>query len=231
MRIRRLSILLGLAALATAASAGNGPYLLELGLQGGTTYYMGDAQKYIFTNPREVYGAQIRYKIDRRWALQLKGQNGRIAFKYPVDGAGFKPKYTEKQTMTNNIISLDVAAEYNFFRYGNDWGTGNIRPYTPYIFLGLGVSLYDGLQPYGNVALYIPFGIGFKWNFAEHCGLILTWQHSMYFVDDLENVDDYNNIERLNGSNFLNCDRTGSITFGLVFDFIEAKKVCRTCDW
>ena len=182
-------------------------------------------------HPREIYGAQLRYKFNRRWAVQVKGQAARFAFKYPVDGAGFVADMRNQQVFTNKMVSVDAVAEYNFFRYGNDWGTGNIRPYTPYIFAGVGASLYDGFEPFGNVAFYLPFGLGFKWNFAQHCGLILTWQHNMYFVDNLENKEEYDNLYRLNGSNFLNCDRTGSLTFGLIFDFIEAKKVCRSCDW
>ncbi len=232
MRIGRVVILsLGFVLCAISVEAGNGPYLLELGLQGGMSYYVGDANRHIFMHPREVYGLQFRYKFDRRWALQVKGQYARYGFKYPVDGAGFVPDLSKQQVLTNKMISVDICAEYNFFRYGNDWGTGNIRPYTPYIFLGLGGSLYDGYESYGNLAFCIPFGFGFKWNFAQHCGLILAWQHAMYFVDNLENIDDYNNVERLNGTNFLNCDLTGCLTFGLIFDFVEAKKICRSCDW
>lgn len=214
-----------------ASCLAGGPYVLELGLQGGVNYYVGDANPYIFMHPREVYGAQLRYKIDRRWALQLKGQSGRYAFKYPVDGAGFIPKTTEQTILTNRMISIDAVGEFNFFRFGNDWNDRRNRPYTPYIFLGLGVSMYGGQREYCELALYMPFGIGFKWKFSEHCGLQLAWQNQVYFVDDLENVEEYNDIQKLNGSNFLNSDLVGNVTFGLVFDFIEAKKVCRTCDW
>lgn len=216
---------------ASLMRAGDGPFLVELGLQGGLNYYIGDANNIPFARPREIYGAQFRYKFDRRWALQIKGQASRIAFLFPVDGAGFVPNLAHQQKMTNKFISLDACAEYNFFRFGNDWSTGKLKPYTPYVFLGLGLSLYDGKADYENMALYIPFGVGFKWKFAKHAGLCIAWQHNIYFVDNLENIEEYDNIERLNGSNFLNCDLTGNLTFGLVFDFIEAKKVCRTCDW
>lgn len=226
-----LAILLIMSALSVRdVRAGNGPYLIELGLQGGVNYYVGDAQHIIFTHPRETYGAQFRYKFDRRWALQIKGQASRIAFRYPVYDAGFTPEEGSSQSiLTNKFISLDAVAEFNFFRFGENWS--GTKPYTPYIFLGAGLSLYDGYRPYSNMGFYMPFGVGFKWKFAEHCGLQLAWQHNVYFKDDLENIEDYDDVEKLNGSNFLNCDLTGSFTFGLVFDFIEAKKVCRTCDW
>lgn len=211
---------------------GSGPYVMDLGLQGGMNYYTGDAHHVIFMHPRETYGGFFRYKFDRRWAVQVKGMGSRIAFKYPVAGAGFLPEDgIEPRVYTNNMISLDATAEFNFFRYGNDFHDRRIKPYTPYIFLGFGLSLYDGYEPYSNLGFYLPMGIGFKWKFSDHCAMQIAWQHNIYFVDNLENIDDYNNVQQLNGSNFLNCDATGSLTAGIVFDFIEAKKVCRTCDW
>lgn len=214
--------------LSASTCRADGPYLLELGMQGGMSYYMGDAQHMIFMHPREAYGAQFRYKFNRRWAMQVKGQSSRIAFKYPVAGAGFIPTETPS-VHTNKLISVDAVAEFNFFRLGENYNDPRVKPFSPYIFAGVGVSLYDGSSPYSNAGFYIPFGIGLKWKFAEHCGLQVAWQHNMYLADNLENIDDYNNVEGLNGSNFLNCDQTGNITIGLVFDFLEKKKVCRTC--
>ena len=57
-------------------------YACEVGLQMGLGYYVGDATKVIFMNPREAYGAQFRYKFDLRWAIQVKAQRQRIAFFY-----------------------------------------------------------------------------------------------------------------------------------------------------
>ena len=48
------------------------PYLCDFGVQGGLGYYIGDAQGHPFMMPREVYGAQFRYKFNNRWALQVK---------------------------------------------------------------------------------------------------------------------------------------------------------------
>ena len=53
-------------------------YRLELGVQAGVGYYMGELAPHAFMNASEVYGAQIRCKIDQRWALQVKGQRQRV---------------------------------------------------------------------------------------------------------------------------------------------------------
>ncbi|MCQ2334214.1 MAG: outer membrane beta-barrel protein [Paludibacteraceae bacterium] len=233
-----------LSAATTPAHAGD--YLLELGAQGGMMYYVGDAQSMIFMHPRETYGGQMRYKFNRRWALQLKGQYGRIGFRQTTDCYDYQgnlwPADTEKKgtIATNQMVMLDLVGEYNFLPFAFDARSGRVRPYTPYIFLGAGIGLYDGNRgprTFKQMSAYLPFGIGFKWKFAEHCGLQAAWQHNLYLpADNIEGYwvnkqgeTVYDNTHDLNGKNFLNFDMTGSLTIGLVFDFIEAPKVCKTC--
>ena len=55
-------------------------YRCEFGLQGGLSYYVGDATPHIFMNPQYAAGAQFRYKFTPRWALQVKGQWQQIKF-------------------------------------------------------------------------------------------------------------------------------------------------------
>ena len=74
-------------------------------------------------------------------------------------------------------------------------------------------------------------GIGFKWKFHEQVGLNIAWQHNVYFADNLENREDLNNRHDLNGSNIMNCDLTGMVTVGIVFEFARAKKGCRICNF
>lgn len=198
-------------------------YLCELGLQGGAGYYVGDAIAHIFMRPREAYGAQFRYKFDHRWALQVKGQAGTIVYPY------------QEQNYHNQVVGLDAVAEFNFFRFGEKTYDVRIKPVTPYIFLGLGCAVYNGdvlaSDPRLKAAVYLPFGLGLKWKFSQHFGLNLAWQHNLYFADNLEGIADYDNTYSLNGSNILNCDLTGAVTLGLVVEFAEKKRACRTCQW
>ena len=177
------------------------PYLCEFGLQGGFGYYVGDANPHIFINPREAFGLQFRYKFTKRWALQVKAASQRI-----------------------------TGHEYTYEK-----GDKRIKPYTPYIFLGIGAGIY-GAEGYTNgnfrkVAAYFPFGIGFKWKFHDRVGLNIAWQHNVYFADDLENRENLADRYDMNGSNVMNCDLTGMFTVGIVFEFAQAKKECRICNW
>ena len=96
-------------------------------------------------------------------------------------------------------------------------------------FIGLGAGLYGDMDKPVTAAGYIPLGIGFKWKFAERCGLNIAWQHNIYWADDLEAQKDLNDRFHMNGWNWMNCDLTGMMTIGIVFEFARAPKACRTC--
>lgn len=211
------------------------PYLCEIGVQAGCGYYVGDAAEHIFMNPREAYGIHFRYKFTKRWALQVKASGQRITgneYEYKT-GVGAVKLDSKWQ---NLLVNVDVMAEFNFFRFGDaNKFDKRIKPYTPYIFLGIGAGLY-GAEGYTNgnfnkAMAYFPFGIGFKWRFHEFVGLNIAWQHNVYFADNLENRDNLADRHGLNGSNIMNCDLTGMLTAGLVFEFARAKKACRICNW
>lgn len=203
------------------------PYLCELGIQAGCGYYAGDATPHIFQNVREVYGAHFRYKFDPRWALQVKGLQHTIQGKYELLVAPGSDTYV-KGKWKDQMINVDAMAEFNFFRLGLKQYDKRVKTFSPYIFAGVGISLYG--NKFNKVAFYVPVGIGFKWNFAPQWGLNIAWQHNIYTVDDLENISEYGNTWKMNGSNWLNCDVTGQLTLGIVFAFAKHKKVCRHCE-
>lgn len=200
-------------------------YLCEVGVQGGLSYYVGDATQHIFMNPQYAAGAQFRYKFTPRWALQVKGQWQQI--KYPAPNEQGTP--IKGNMLTNQLVSIDATAEFNFFRFGEWQYDTRIKPITPYIFLGVGMGLYNG---YGDIGAYLPFGFGLKWKFSKICGLNIAWQHQFFFADNLENNALYNNYPneyKMNGSNILKNDLTSTLTLGIVFEFGKQKGACRYC--
>ncbi len=214
-----------------SAQTNGQPYLCEIGFQAGCGYYVGDAAPHIFTHPREAYGIHFRYKFTKRWAIQAKVSGQRIT------GNDFTMKGEKlSSTWQTQMVNADVMAEFNFFRFGSsNKYDKRIRPYTPYIFLGIGAGVYDGawLGTPGtgtHAAAYIPLGIGFKWKFHEQCGLNIAWQHNIYMADNLEGRETLDNKYQMNGWNWMNCDLTGMLTVGLVFEFARAKKACRICN-
>ena len=220
-RITYIAVLLVLIMFPQTAEAQSKRYQLEVGLQAGLGYYVGDATPHIFHNVREVYGGHLRYKFDKRWAIQVKGLHQVIRGPiYDQNGAAWG-------NWQNKLINLDVMGEFNFFRFGEKEYDPRIKPITPYIFVGVGVALYG--RDYRTPAAYLPFGLGLKWKFAPRWGLNVAWQHNLMFADDLEGTNEYGNTWNLNGSNILNFDLTGQLTVGIVFEFAREKKICRFC--
>ena len=228
-------MVLGLTLASIAARAQDRPYLCEIGLQGGCGYYVGDAAAHIFMHPREAYGLHFRYKFTKRWALQAKVSGQRItAYDHTIRGERLNTMW---QTQ---MVNVDVMAEFNFFRFGSaNKYDKRIHPYTPYIFIGIGAGVYNGEwwmpnapEKHGmQAAAYVPLGIGFKWKFADCAGLNIAWQHNIYMADNIECRDALDNKHQLNGWNWMNCDLTGMVTVGIVFEFARAKKECRICNY
>ena len=216
---------------ATVVKAQERPYLCEIGLQGGCGYYVGDATPHIFMNPREAYGLQFRYKFTKRWALQAKASGQRITGDdYKITGEKMDTKWE------NRLFNADLMAEFNFFRFGSaKLYDRRIKPYTPYIFAGIGAGMYKDMPKNGKerwtFAGYIPLGIGFKWKFHDRMGLNVAWQHNIYFSDDIEARSTLNDRHHLNGWNWLNCDVTGMFTVALVIEFAKAPKTCLICNY
>jgi len=234
-------------------------YTCEIGAQVGCGYYVGDATKMIFTNPREVLGGQFRYNFDKRWAMQFKAQRQRVAFTYVANltEIGAEPTVAKFQ---NPMWSIDAVAEYNFFRFGLHPYDERIKPITPYVCLGIGVAMHNKMAtPLGgnnpkypaleflkmSGGVYIPIGIGVKWKFAERWQLQALWQHQVYLTDNVEGYmagyDDSNAIQKnepsilnnsngMNGWNLFNNDLTSSLTIGITFSFGEREKMCYFCD-
>ena len=227
----RKSIQIGLMALfllfGQRVCAQDVPYLCEIGLQAGAGYYVGDAAPHIFMHPREAYGIHFRYKFTKRWAIQAKFSGQRITGNdFTMDGNKLDTKWE------NRLYNVDVMAEFNFFRFdARNENDRRIKPYTPYIFIGIGAGLYNGISTPMTAMAYVPLGIGFKWKFAEFVGLNIAWQHNIYMADNLEGRKELDNKYQMNGWNWMNCDLTGMLTAGIVFEFAKAPKPCRICNW
>lgn len=216
-------------------------YRCEVGVQLGGGYYVGDVNKHIFMTPLEVYGGQFRYKFDQRWALQVKAQRQRLSFEY------------KSTTYYNPVLHLDATAEFNFFRFGIDAHDRRVKRFTPFVFLGIGASVFardashkghtdypllNGQQPLlvqakeVGAGIYLPVGFGLKWKFHERWQLQAAWQHQVYVIkgDGLEGLAELDDPDNMNGTNILNNDYVSTMTIGVVYEFARKKRICHFCE-
>ena len=183
-------------------------YNMEVGLQTGVAYCMGESSPYAFQSSTYTVGAQFRYKFTPRFALQAKLQN--------------TPVYQK-----NDFCNIDVTAEYNFFRFGLNYYDARVTYLSPFVYLGVGTSLLvkkRGPEAYAGV--YLPVGVGLKWKFAERWQLQAAWQHQIY-LDPMKG----DNIDGVGETNYniLNGDVISTLTASIVFEFAQEKKKCIIC--
>ena len=86
---------------------------LELGVQGGMMFYVGDAHPNVFQDIREVYGAEMAYLFNHRWSLMLQGVTGRIAGRTATEYGRPDP---QGEIWTNRLVNVDIVARFNFLR-------------------------------------------------------------------------------------------------------------------
>lgn len=197
---------------------------LEMGVQGGMMFYIGDAHPRMFQDIREVYGGELSYLFNHRWSLMLQGGTGRIAGRTATEYGQPDP---QGEMWTNRLVDIDVVARFNFLPFGiSDKYDLKVKPYTPYIFAGFGLAMHDN---FNRFTPYVPVGVGFRWVCSQHVGMFVAVQNNICFGDNLEPVPGYDNIYELNGSNPLNCDLVTTIQFGIVFEFAKEKKICKFC--
>lgn len=232
-------------------------YFMEVGAQGGMSYYIGELAHHAFVSSAECFGAQARLKINPRWAVQIKGQRQRVinTLDQDNDWGAVPGKYQVP------MWHVDVSGEYNFFELGLDDYNIHMRSLTPYISLGVGLTVFneyasdkDGFPKMAkgtnlDYAMYLPVGVGLKWKIADRWQLQLAWQHNVYLAngDGLEGVivgckggddpwiayqDKYlNNSHEMNGSNIMNNDLVSTLTVGVVFEFGRREGTCMYCEY
>lgn len=207
------------------AQAAVAPYKFDIGLGLGMSGYLGDANSgNPFRHPGFTGDIAGRYIIDTRWALRaslsMLGLSGNTADTNNVlpDGVNYE--------FTSTVYDLTVRGEFNFFPYGIGETYKRLRRWTPYLALGIGVSLASSG---GNTAVAptIPMAIGVKFKVKERLNLMAEFSMTKIFSDHVDgpNIADQNLIKT---DFYKNTDWASRITIGISYEF---GKRCETCHY
>ena len=145
-RLAKVSAIAAIAAFAATpaayaqATAPTAPYKFDLGLQLGTSGYIGEASRgNIFAHPGFDGEVSFRYLPDTRWALRgvfstfgLSGNTADISEVLP-DNASY--------SFSSQVYELSARAEFNFLPYGMGETYKRLRRWSPYLTLGVGVAM------------------------------------------------------------------------------------------
>ena len=201
----------------------------ELGASVGAAGYMGDLNP---TNPAKFSGASFGGYVQRNFNGYLSAKlNYTFATIGAADSTSSNAQMRERNlSFSSHIKELALIGEFNFMNYIPDVSHNR---YTPYIYLGVGVvgfnpqATYDGqvydlaplrtegeAKPYPKMALTIPFGAGFKYNFSGKWTIAADASYRQPNTDYLDDVSGvYPNPASLpnNTSRFFS-DRSGEKT-------------------
>jgi len=185
-------------------------YQGEFGVLGGVSQYFGDLNPdYHFNTPKAVFGLFFRKQLTDYIALRIQGQYAQLGYSdiYNTQNAF---DLRRNLSFNTNILQLGIQGDFNFLRFIP--GDGEHRS-TPYLTFGIGMFSfdpyafldgqkyylrelgtegenvgYDGRKPYNNIALYIPLGLGYKYNLNPRMNIGFEIVYNFSTTDYLDDV-------------------------------------------
>lgn len=207
-------------------------YNHELGLSGGTAFYLGDANHVTpFNRPGWTAGAFYRYNIDTRWAVKasvkyavVQGDTRDFGYVFP-NGQAYA-------TFQRGFVDATATVEFNFLDIGESKYYKGRYKATPYILLGIGLTTYSDMYANGNAyKCNIPFGIGGKWRIDKRWTLGLEWTIHKLFIDtfDVTNANNQvlNNPYQAEKVGFFDTDFYSIANLYISFTLFDTNKFCR----
>ena len=183
----------------------------EIGIMGGTSYYLGEINNKHFDYVMPCGGLVIRNNIDRRIVLKGEFMAGSVRAD-DSRNSNDTIKFNRNLHFRSSIYELSGQIEFNFLPYE----TGNpLYPFTPFIFAGVSLFKFNpkaeatngewvDLQPLGTegqgttsfqerkkyalTQLSIPMGGGFKISINKTFNIILEYGIRKTFTDYLDDV-------------------------------------------
>lgn len=223
---RRLILLLTLlcSLLPLRMAAQESTYRFDAGGQIGMSGYLGDASANIFGHPGFSGGVSFRYLPDVRWAVRgvfnVMGLSGDTADMDNVLPGGASYKFN------STVYELGGRLEFNFFSYGIGETYKKLRRWTPYLTVGVGMSM---ATCDGNTAMgfNIPMGLGFKYKVKPRLNLGLEFTMTKVFSDHVDGRE-LSDLYLIKSSFLKNTDWYSNISFSITYEFGER---CATCHY
>lgn len=224
MRTIRALILYIALAVAGMASAQEAPYKFDFGAGLGMSGYAGDASSSVFKHPGFVGEVAARYIPNTRMAfrgvfstLSLSGNTADMANVLPGG---------QQYSFKSQVYDLGVRYEFNFFSYGIGETYKRLRRWSPYLTLGLGVTL---ATCDGNIAVgpNLPMGAGIKYKLKERLNLGIEFTMTKVFNDHVDGRD-LSDLTTIKSSFVKNNDWYSRLTIGISYEF---GKRCETCHY
>lgn len=184
--LRHTAAVLLLLATCTTTQAQELEYALELGVMGGPMVYFGDAN---YGNPlKNMNGAAAvfgRYNINPRMSVKFNVAYGKVSGDASKSDNKYPDVPGQKWDFSNPVVDVGAQYELGFWGYGAGGSYKGTRRLTPYLQLGLGVSVCNK-----QTALNIPLGFGVKFKFAPRWNAGVDWSVRFTTADKMDGIAD-----------------------------------------
>lgn len=219
---QRIGLWLGLmAAPALHTQAQTAPeYRLEVGGGAGLVTYLGDFNSHLLKNQQPMVTVLAKYRFNPRTALALSISHGQLKGS-SADETTYYPTVTD-YSFKHALTDAGLKLEYNFWPYGTGYEYRGAKRLTPYILLGIGMTLAKADKT--EAGLNMPIGAGVKYKVADRVNLAAEWAMHLTTNDRLDGIEDPYGIRR--SGLFKNTDCYSHLSVTVTYDF-WAK--CRTC--
>lgn len=207
-----------------AACAQAQEYKYEIGGMAGASYYMGDTNKNgFFKGMNPSVGGVFRYNINFRWAIKTNLLWGMISG--GTDGLENVFPNNAQTSFNRSFVDAGGQAEFNFFPYSDKFAYKGTKRFTPYLFVGLGMTTAFGSGGF-FVSPNIPLGVGVKYKVINRLNLGCEFSFRKLFGDGFEGRDMLDNPYGIASSAFKNKDWCSFLLLSVTWDFGRRTEPC-----
>ena len=137
----RLYTLIATLLIALGIQAQELEYGMELGVMGGPSFYMGDANlNGFYKNVTMAGGLMGRYNINPRMSLKFDLAYGKVKGNAAEGNNKFPATPGKQWEFDNSLIEAGCQYELSFWGFGTGTGYKGHKRLTPYIQLGMGFT-------------------------------------------------------------------------------------------
>ena len=215
--------------LSTVAQATAQPetYKFDLGAGIGMSGYLGDAnESKLFAKPGLAANASLRYLINTRFALRTLLNVASLSAS-TADMENVLPGgavYDFKST----LYDLQARGEFNFFGYGIGESYKRLSRISPYLALGLGVSMAS-CEGKTFTAMTIPMAVGVKYKIKPRLNLEMEFSMTKVLGDHVDGPE-LSDLYLIKSSFIKNTDWYSTIRLSLSYEFGERCIECHRID-
>ena len=159
----------------------------EIGLFGGTSYYIGDINTSLpFYRSSPAGGAMIKYNFNEHYAIKTGINFGSIKA-YDVDFSNILHQ-TRQAEFVNNFYDLAIQGEFNFKPFKV---TIFSRPFSTYVTAGLAYTFFPETGGPALSYLNFPFGGGIKYGVSKRVTVGMEWIVKKSISDNIDGVKNF----------------------------------------